>query len=276
MGTKLDPEGIQDIFNSVDKDGNKFIFFDEFVDYMLNSVMDDSPSSLKMAFFESDKDGSGAVNFEEFAEFAKAQKVNMSMQKLISTFNKLDEGNDGEIQFDDFKHIFEKNGDDAIEDLAEKYENGTKKSQAITSDFLKDTYEATDVSDLATLLKSRWDNFSDFKRYGGTGELAMKGEGDIVEDIIPGSYSLVDLACFNDLPPIAPEKTVIKNVKWISSGAGKKSGRAIFPADFNFMVPVELATNETLAYYGCSLANGNQLKVSFYYNFYIEIKGMIF
>ena len=44
-----------------------------------------------------------------------------------------------------------------------------------------------------------------------------------------------------------------------------KSGHIIFPASFDGELVTSIATNETLAYYGCTLADGNQLKVSLLY-----------
>ena len=89
----------------------------------------------------------------------------------------------------------------------------------------------------------------------------MTGKSGIAADFVPGEYSLIDLACFNDLPPIKPKTTVVKNVMWQSSSIAGKSGKLVFPEEFDGNIPTCFATNETLAYYGCSLADSNQEKV---------------
>ena len=42
----------------------------------------------------------------------------------------------------------------------------------------------------------------------------MTGGHGMVADVVPGQYNLVDLACFNDLPPITPKHAVVKGVVW--------------------------------------------------------------
>ena len=92
----------------------------------------------------------------------------------------------------------------------------------------------------------------------------MSGGSGMVADVVPGHYNLVDLACFNDLPPITPKHAVVKGVRWSKSDIQGKSGRVYFPADFDGEIPVDIATNEHLAYYEATLASGNQLKVNFH------------
>ena len=86
----------------------------------------------------------------------------------------------------------------------------------------------------------------------------------------PGEYELAQLAFFNDLPLIAPRRTVIKGVQWVKSPDSNKSGLILFPKDFNGRIMTNFATSETLAFYGCSLANGSQLKVSLSYNYSVQ------
>ena len=92
----------------------------------------------------------------------------------------------------------------------------------------------------------------------------------MVADVVPGSYNLIDLAMFNDLPPITPKHVAVKDVVWNSSSVPNRSGRVIFPPDFDGKIPVEVATNEHLAYYDATLATGNQLQVSLLYRHGIQ------
>ena len=54
-------------------------------------------------------------------------------------------------------------------------------------------------------------------------------------------------------------------MKWISSTIPGKSGKLLFPADFDLKMPEQFATNETLRYYGCSFADSNSVQVSLLY-----------
>lgn len=270
LGTKLDRREIDLIFNIVDKDKNKYICFDEFVDYFVHFIMDKSTDShteakLRTAFLKADRDGSGAVNFREFSEFAYGYRRSMAMSHLMTAFDNLDVDNTGEIEYDEFRDFFLQ--EEKHIDVGNLEVPGSKTIE----ECLKGTYEETDVQDLAKYLRSRWNKFASFKRYGDTGKLVMKGASDMVQDIVPGSYTLVDLACFNDLPPLEPKKVVIKGVKWIESSIPGKSGRAIFPSDFDPVLPVEFATNELLAYYGSSLASSShQQKICLLYRHGIQ------
>ncbi len=48
--------------------------------------------------------------------------------------------------------------------------------------------------------------------------------------------------------------------RWEKAAPGQRSGRMIFPEDFDGVIPVDIATNEQLRYYGCSLADQNQVR----------------
>ena len=127
-----------------------------------------------------------------------------------------------------------------------------------------------DANQLATYLRSRWKAFASFKRTNKEGKLVMTGAPGMVADVVPGSYNLIDLAMFNDLPPITPKHVAVKGVSWNSSSIPNRSGRVVFPPDFDGKIPVEVATNEHLAYYDSTLATGNQLQVSLLYRHGIQ------
>lgn len=267
LGTNIDEKETNLMFDSIDKDKNDYIFFDEFEEFFKGSIMGDEDKSdgmatLRTAFLQADKDGSGTVSFQEFSEYAYSMRRDMAVEQLMASFQNLDNTSDGQISFEEFQNFLQ---DSTMKEMAGSIKPSTK-----AENFLKNTYQETDVNDLVSFLGSRWEKFSNFKRYGDKGELVMTGDNEKVQDVIPGSYSLVDLACFNDIPPIEPRKVVIKGVKWIDSNIPGKSGKAVFPPDFDGKVPTEIATTESLAYYGCSLANHNQTKVSLFYRHGIQ------
>lgn len=268
LGARLETREIDLIFQTCDIDKNGYICFEEFVKYFMDFIMEKSidtetEAKLRAAFMRADRDGSGAINFREFSEYAYSKRRTMAIDKLMSAFDQLDTSGKGEIGFEQFKQFFQ--NEPAFMDM----ESSTRRSTNL-EDFLRGTYEQADVSELASYLRSRWNKFASFKRYGEEGNLVMKGGSGMVDDIVPGHYNLVDLACFNDLPPIEPKKVIIKGVRWQSSGIPGRSGKAIFPKDFNGVIPTDIATNENLAYYSSSLADGNQLKISLLYRHGIQ------
>ncbi len=135
---------------------------------------------------------------------------------------------------------------------------------------LRSMYNKADTNQMVDYLRNRWKAFVSFKRPGASGELVMKGESGIVADIVPGKYSLLDLACFEDLPPLEPKHAVVKGVKWQKSSTPGKSGKVLFPDDFDFKIPVDIATNEHLRYYGASLADQNGEQVALLYRHAIQ------
>ena len=110
-----------------------------------------------------------------------------------------------------------------------------------------------------------------YKRTNKEGKPVMTGvRTGMVADVEPGSYNITDLAVFNDLPPITPKYVAVKGVTWNSSGVPNRSGRVVFPADFDGKLPVEVATNEYLAYYGAALANRNPERVFLKYRHCVQ------
>ena len=140
--------------------------------------------------------------------------------------------------------------------------NKTTDSTKINADFKRGR------KDIFT--RQRWKNFASLKRTNSDGKLVMTGAPGMVADVVPGSYSLLDLALFNDLPPIIPKLVAVKGVTWNSSNVPEKSGQIVFPADFAGKIPVDIATIDHLAYYGATLATGNQLQVSLLYRHGIQ------
>jgi hypothetical protein len=69
----------------------------------------------------------------------------------------------------------------------------------------------------------------------------MKGGHGMVADFVPGEYSLIDLTCFSDLPPLVPKYTAVKGVTWVSSTVPGKSGKIVFPPDFDRKVITDVA-----------------------------------
>jgi len=117
---------------------------------------------------------------------------------------------------------------------------GLVNKQSIKKDSLKDQS------------KNRWKPFASFKRRVDR-KTVMSSPSGIIRDFLPGNYSLGEIVQYEDLPPIMPVRTIVKGVQWVQGASGKPS-RLIFPSSFSGQVETDIATSETLAYYGAFLA----------------------
>ena len=273
LGATIDRKESDLIFSIVDTDGNGSICFIEFYNYFVKfvlgeTVLSGSEARLRAAFLEADKDGSGTVSFKNFAEYAMNRRRDLAMSRLLTAFDQLDKDQTGEISYNQFRDYFLREARASIRDLGLLGASSVKEEHAI-EDMLRGMYNQADATEMADYLRQRWDKFTSFKRAGASGGTVMKGGHGMVDDRVPGEYTLIDLACFSDLPPIEP-KHVVTKVTWIKSTVPGKSGRVIFPHEFDSKLPTVIATNETLAYYGASLADSNQLKVSLLYRHGIQ------
>jgi Ca2+-binding EF-hand superfamily protein len=272
LGLAMSEQESNLIFQTVDVDNSGFICFQEFYDYFVKVVMGERGSKtdarFRAAFLKADRDGSGSINFREFAEYATSRRPDLEMSRLLAAFEELDKDHSGEISFKEFYKFFKEEARGSINMLGSVSPTARLSEPAI-EDMLKGVYNQADATQLASYLHKRWKAFASFRRPGVTGDLVMRGAPGMVDDVVPGEYALIDLACFNDLPPIEP-KHVVAKVTWIKSTVPGKSGRAIFPPDFDGRLPTVIATNENLAYYGASLADHNQLKVSLLYRHGIQ------
>ena len=267
LGPHIDQREASIIFDEIDKGNTQFILFEDFLEYFTKFLLGKSTdtrseSKLRAAFLKADRDGMGVINFSEFCKYAHSVRRSVTIDKLMNAFDKLDAEGKGTLEYREFKDFF-KNEPAFVEKHA-----SFRLSQTV-EERLKRVYEEADAATLLSYLRERWKKFSSFKRPGVSGDVVMTGPSGIVEDIVPGTYNLLDLACFNDLPPIEPKHIAVP-VQWIQSASSDCLGRAVFPNDFNGMIPSEIATGEHLAYYGCTLADGNQLQVSLLYRHGIQ------
>ncbi|CAG2238152.1 SWAP70 [Mytilus edulis] len=235
LGLNMSEKESNLVFKSVDTNKSEQITFEQFQNYFCVHIMNETETAecvnaMRKAFLEADRDGSGTLNFREFTEFVW-EKIGSGAEVLVPI-------------------------------LEEEIERGTDSSLNDFEDRLQKVYKDTEADELATYIRQRWDKFATFRRAGQTGSVVMTGGHGMVADIVPGEYSLIDLACFSDLPPLEPKHKVVKDTQWLSSTIPGKSGKIIFPLEFDKQVPTEQATSELLRYYGCSFADSQQEKIS--------------
>ena len=267
LGVKIPREELDLVYDTIGPDNVNGDTFDKFMQYFVSFVMGDSASAqhesrLRAAFLEADRDGSGYVGFKEFATYLMSKRRQLTVSGLLADFDKIGASETGMIEYKQFRQFMSRQA--SLLSNPDDDEGETDDKSEMLETCLRSYYSQVDADDMKTHLQKRWKLFASFKRYGNK-NLVMKSEGGIVDDHMPGQYSLLDLACFNDLPPITPKQAVIKDVRWNSSGLPGVSGRIVFPHSVDTTIPVEIATNEHLAYYDCSLATGNQMQVSLLY-----------
>ncbi|VDI13950.1 switch-associated protein 70 [Mytilus galloprovincialis] len=265
LGLNMSEKESNLVFNSVDTNKSEQICFEEFQIYFCNHVMNETETAecvnvMRKAFLEADRDGSGTLNFREFTEYVWEKNRNANMSKILKSFSNV---STDEISFEDFEKLVAGSGAEVFAPiLEEEIEQGTDSSLDDFQGRLQKVYDDTEANELTTYIRQRWNKFASFRRAGKTGSVVMSGGHGMVADIVPGQYSLIDLACFSDLPPLEPKHKVVKNTQWLSSTISGKSGKIIFPPEFDKQIPTEQATSELLRYYGCSFADSQQEQIS--------------
>ena len=252
------PQGtVSNLFLHIDVNQDDSITFDEFYHCFTNEILDEKGSTirttetdneLQSAFFHAAP--SENIDFKEFTEHLWEKRHQSRKSMFIKSLRGIsNEENDQSLQklqmfMTDFELL-----DNNEEDLEWKKEEKADR--------------------LALYMKERWKAFSSFRRTGISGDSVMTGREEIVADVLPGKHNLVDLACFSDLPPIEPNYVVVDNVIWLK-GTANCSGKAIFPSNFDAVLPIDIATTEHLRYYGASLADNAQVEVSLVYRHGIQ------
>ncbi|XP_076070104.1 uncharacterized protein LOC143041866 [Mytilus galloprovincialis] len=275
IGLTMSEKEVNLVFKTVDTRDKSEITFDEFEVYFSKHVMDETSTAecvnaMRKAFLEADRNGSGTLNFREFTEYVWEKKRSIRMSKIMTSFS---ESAKDEITFSDFQKMVQGGNSDVLTSIIEEEIEDIDLNDSSVDQFqnqLKQVYSDTDSKELTTYIRDRWKNFATFRRKGNTGTIVMKGGHGMVADLVPGEYSLIDLACFSDLPPLIPKHTVVKGVKWEIGTVPGKSGKITFPPDFNGRVVTDVATTELLRYYDCSFADAKQEKISLLYRHGIQ------
>lgn len=266
LGLNMSEKESNLVFNTVDTNKNGQVTFKQFEQYFSRYIMNETMTSecvnaMRKAFLAADRDGSGTLNFREFTEFVWEKNRTARMSKILKSFENITVD---EISFTDFKKLVASgSGGEVLGPiLEEELENENDSTLDDFEGTLQKVFDETEAEELAKYIRQRWDKFATFRRAGDTGSIVMKGGHGMVADIVPGEYSLVDLACFSDLPPLVPKYTVVKGTQWLVSSIPGKSGKIIMPSDFDHKIVTDIATSELLRYYGCSFADAQQEKIS--------------
>jgi len=239
------------MFNRMDPNGNGFVDQAEFEEYLSSQGTHLGKERTKQLF----------TSIMEATKMDSAVEQNgITFQDMIAYFENeeiLDDNIDVDTSkietMDDIAQYF------ALANLTDSQLDGKSMTSLANGITRKDTVKAT-MKDLATRStirkgnlgeqeKQRWKPFASFKRRVDR-RTVMSSPSGIIRDYLPGNYSAADLVKFDDLPPIQPVSTIIRGVKWIDGNPGK----LIFPDNFSGKLETDIATSETLGYYGAYLA----------------------
>lgn len=266
LGLNMSEKESNLVFNTVDSNKNGKVTYKQFEHYFSSYIMNESATAecvnaMRRAFLQADRDGSGTLNFREFTEFVWEKNRAARMSKILKSFENITVD---EISFNDFKKlVVTGSGGEVLGPILE--EELEQVDDSTLDDFegtLQKVFDDTEAEELTKYIRQRWNKFATFRRAGHSGTIVMKGGHGMVADIVPGEYSLIDLACFSDLPPLVPKHTIIQGAQWLASSIPGKSGKIMIPPDFDHKIVTDLATSELLRYYECSFADAQQEKIS--------------
>jgi len=242
------------MFNRMDPNGNGFVEQAEFEEY-LNSQGTFLGKERQKQLFDAISN-STVMNSD-------AEQNGITFQDMIAYYENEEVLEEDNIQIDTSKM---ENIDDisqyfALANLTDSQLDGTSMTSLANGISRKNTVKDTmkDLVSRKTIRqgnlgdqeKQRWKPFASFKRRVDR-KTVMSSPSGIIRDILPGSYSAANLVKFDDLPSIKPVSTIVKNVQW--TGEAGKPGKLIFPDHFTGELESDIATSETLGYYGAFLA----------------------
>jgi len=185
-------------------------------------------------FSRMDPDNSGFVEESEFEAYIRDQQMGMSEARIKQLYHIIKnctimEGpaEDQGITYQDLLCYFETHGDTAE----------MKKEQC----------------DREEGVCSRWKPFEAFRREVQGEEVMTSNDDGILRDYLPGTYPMAEIVQFTDLPELLPARASVLGVRW-EKGSKGSFDRLIFPVGFDGQVPSEIASTETLGYYGARIA----------------------
>lgn len=201
-------------------------------------------------FNRMDLDGDGYVDEREFQAYMMAAHRGMIGKKTVGELYQVVVNSDTMdsaeaeargITFMDMVMYVRKNGDLELPVEAEDQMDGSN-----------------GVGPQAIMQSKRWKPFETFKREDSLTQapLLTSDEG-IIKDFLPGIYFFSKIINYSDLPPLKPASTLVAGVKWQVGPDGKSFPKLQFPPGFSGEIASEIATTETLDYYGARMAESS-------------------
>ena len=276
---------IKAIFCKIDVNEDGWMSVDEFRRFITNELdVKLTESAFQQLVTEIDVDNSNKIDFTEFFNYyiklirashqlsENEQEIHDNLSKN-SHLKKINEQSQDKKRQAKLHHIVTelkyKSKVDANSTVDKLIQNNQSLNKVSASKQLNnkllELYEDQDTEELSDFIYDRWDAFIDFHRKGSKGKDVLTSDDDDLTDALPGNYDLVDLVMgqFGMIPEHkVPKHAIIKPAQWLSAQKGQRSGELICPSNWDKKIPVDVGTDQLLAYYGAAFAGEKQEKVS--------------
>lgn len=244
------------MFNRMDPNGNGFVEQGEFEEYLSNQGTHLSKERMKQLYtsilesttLDSEMEQNG-ITFQDMIKYFENEEIMEDNVELDIDPRKMENIDDIAEYFALANLTNTQLDGSSITTLA----NGLSRKNTV-KETMKDLVSRKTIrkENLGDQSKKRWKPFASFKRRVDR-KTVMSSPSGIIRDYLPGNYSTADLVKFDDLPPIKPVSTIVRGVQWIQGEDGKPS-RLLLPSNFSGELETDIATSETLGYYGAFLA----------------------
>lgn len=190
---------------------------------------------LLRMFNRMDPDGDGFVTDVEFRAYMMEHRTGLASSKILELFHQIRDSSQMNSQELEEEGI-------TFMDLVVYFRDNSK-----------------DLELPATAVMRMMGETGGKRAWQGLGQMleesTMNRQGPIKE-FLPGVYYFNMIVNYSDLPRLRPASTVVDGVRW-QPGEEGDAGKIVFPESFSREIQSEVATMETLSYYGARLVGGD-------------------
>ena len=118
LGFQVKKAEIRQMIQSIDKDGNQAIEFDEFVEMMTGKMSErDGREEIMKVFQLFDDDNTGKISFRNLKRVSNELGENLADEELQEMIDEADRDGDGLIDAEEFYRVMKKRGTNPLDDL---------------------------------------------------------------------------------------------------------------------------------------------------------------
>jgi len=258
-------EDILKLFYRLDYDGSGYIEPCEFMNYINNHSDMPLGKERAMQLYNTIKDitHSGTATSEEkgitlddWKAYFKQEEI--LEQEEVQSFHTLPPEKLANMTVEEFLALQTwTNNRIKAQVNGDSVEDGMKRVDTVKIT-LKSWAKDAKVDKLDDHMRARWQPFASFKRRVDRATVMFSNKG-VLQDLMPGQYNLSELTRYKDLGTIKPARTLVR-ATWVDgrvdTGGNNIPAKLLLPSDFSGKLEVDIATTETVGYYGASLGDG--------------------
>jgi len=192
---------------------------------------------LLRMFNRMDPNGDGFVTDVEFRAYMMEHRTGLASSKILELFHQIRESSQMKSQELEERGI-------TFMDLVVYFRDNSNNLQLPTTAVMRMMGE--------TGGKRAWEGLGQRPPEQST----MNRQGP-VKEFLPGVYYFNMIVDYSDLPTLRPASTVVEGVRWEAPGEEGEGGKIVFPDSFSREIQSEVATMETLSYYGARFVGGD-------------------